>query len=121
MHGAPEMKGFSRLIDNPRGKVMLDAGMGYGYEANLLARRGARVYDIDASPTMVALAKRSYPALAERFSTASLEKLPFPARHFDLIFCKYAPIISHRSTPHSKNSSPASSQKGYYFSGCTTL
>lgn len=82
---------FFRLIDFPlRGKKVLDAGCGFGYEATILRRRGATVWGVDASPYMIRIARQEYPELADHFRTADIRKLPFSGGTFDLIICKYA-------------------------------
>lgn len=73
-----------------KGKVVLDAGSGFGYEAGILHRRGARVFGVDSSNHLVRLAKKAYPKLAPRFVSGDIGNLPFRKNFFDLIICKYA-------------------------------
>lgn len=81
---------FFRLIDFPlKGKRVLDAGCGFGYEATILRRRGATVWGVDVSPYMIQIARQEYPELADHFRTADIRKLPFRNGSFDLIICKY--------------------------------
>jgi SAM-dependent methyltransferase len=48
---------FLAFVGNVRGKRVLDAGCGEGYNTRILARRGARMTGIDLSERMIALAR----------------------------------------------------------------
>lgn len=72
----------------PAGARVLDVGCGVGRWSRLLARRGAQVFGIDLSPTMIGEARRR--AAAEgvaadcRFATSDLASLDLRER-FDLV------------------------------------
>lgn len=72
-----------------KGKVLLDAGCGYGHDLPFFARRGARVYGIDGSKTMIELARRQNPTLST-LSVQRLQKTDFPNRMFDVVVSQYA-------------------------------
>lgn len=63
----------------------LDAGMGPGRLVVELERRGWHVSGVDASPEMVALARKRVPGAAERLIVGTLEALPFPDARFALV------------------------------------
>jgi 2-polyprenyl-3-methyl-5-hydroxy-6-metoxy-1,4-benzoquinol methylase len=75
------------LLGDVRGKRVLDVGCGDGDLAVELARRGATVVGLDASPAMIAAAR----ARAERaampvtFATGTAEALPFAPGSFDVV------------------------------------
>lgn len=75
------------LLGDVRGKRVLDVGCGDGDLAVELARRGAMVVGLDASPAMIAAAR----ARAERgampvtFATGTAEALPFAPGSFDVV------------------------------------
>jgi SAM-dependent methyltransferase len=48
---------FLALIGDLRGRRVLDAGCGEGYNARILARAGARVTGVDVAPRMIELAR----------------------------------------------------------------
>ncbi|HXW84086.1 MAG TPA: class I SAM-dependent methyltransferase [Candidatus Binataceae bacterium] len=74
------------FIGDLRGKQVLDAGCGEGYQTRLLARRGARMTGIDLSPRMIDLAReeeRREP-LGIRYEQGSFTELrPFADQMFD--------------------------------------
>jgi SAM-dependent methyltransferase len=61
------------LLPRVRGKRVLDAGCGPGAYAQILLRRGARVFGVDVSPKMLALARARVGDKAE-FHLADLTK-----------------------------------------------
>ncbi|MEW6542750.1 MAG: class I SAM-dependent methyltransferase [Nitrospirota bacterium] len=79
----------ARLPRSLKGKRALDAGCGYGPDLADLARRGAEVYGIDPSPTMIELARRLSPAFAN-LSVQRVRRTNFPDRFFDLVISIYA-------------------------------
>ena len=72
------------LLEGARGDV-LDAGMGPGRLCEELARRDWRVFGVDASAEMVALACDRLPEARDRFLQGRLEGLPFEDETFDAV------------------------------------
>jgi SAM-dependent methyltransferase len=73
---------FLRLLPPPR-RVTIDVGCGEGRLARDLAERGHSVVALDASPTMVRLAREAAPTMDVRVADAV--NLPFPDRSVDLV------------------------------------
>jgi len=72
------------LLDDPRGRRVLDVGCGSGRYLRLIAERGAAlVAGCDFVPEMVARAREISP----RVAVARAEGLPFPSAAFDLAVC----------------------------------
>jgi ubiquinone/menaquinone biosynthesis C-methylase UbiE len=73
------------FLGDPRGQSILDVGTGTGRAALSLARLGAEVCGIDASPEMLRVAReRAVEArLTARFEVGDAHALPFPDRSFD--------------------------------------
>lgn len=69
------------------GARVLDAGCGPGHLVQALAERGLAVWGVDASPAMLAEARRRLDEAAApaRLALASIERLPLPSEHFDLV------------------------------------
>lgn len=69
------------------GERVLDAGCGTGIYSIELAKKGARVTGLDASPGMLesARAKAGRAGLKKDFIQADALKIPFPDGHFDLV------------------------------------
>jgi SAM-dependent methyltransferase len=86
----------------PRGARVLDVGCGTGAHASVLARRGYEVRALDASPRMVAVARRRLLRAGprERCIRLSLGNplagLDFPDRHFDLVLAAH---VAHGMPP----------------------
>ena len=76
------IKAFDRVSIKP-GTVYLDAGCGAGVAAQIAAERGARVTGLDATPNLLAIARRCVPN--GDFQVGDLEQLPFPDKQFDLV------------------------------------
>ena len=68
---------FLGFIGDLRGKRVLDAGCGEGYNSRILARQGARVSGIDLSERMIALAaaEEGREPLGIRYARASYADL----------------------------------------------
>ncbi len=75
------------LAGDVGGRKLLDVGCGDGDFAVELARRGASVTGIDASPEMIGAAKRraEQQKAAVTFHIATAQQLPFSAEQFDLV------------------------------------
>jgi SAM-dependent methyltransferase len=73
-----------------RRKTVLDAGCGYGHDLPALVRRGAVVYGIDGSTTMIALARQLNPGSSAHLSVQRLQRTTFPDRMFDAVVSQYA-------------------------------
>ncbi len=69
------------------GRTVLDVGCGDGDFAVELARRGASVTAIDASPEMIGAAMRraAQQSVAVTLGVATAQQLPFAAEQFDLV------------------------------------
>src|SRR3984893_13342210 len=75
----------------PWGIVALDLATGTGDIAFALAERGARVFGLDLTPRMIALAreKRRTDETNPSFLVGDMLALPFPERAFDLVTTGY--------------------------------
>lgn len=79
------------LLPDVRGRRVLDAGCGPGVYADWLARRGAEVVALDASPNMVRLARERVGARADIRRADFSQPLDFlPDASFDLVLCALA-------------------------------
>src|SRR5262249_50103208 len=63
----------------------LDAGMGPGRLCEELGRRGWTVWGVDASASMVELARERLPNARERLVVGAIERLPFDDAMFDCV------------------------------------
>lgn len=77
-----EMPATLELLDNVKGKKILDFGCGTGIYAKLLTKKGAKVKGFDISPEMISIAKKENPKLDLRVATGY--KFPFKEK-FDII------------------------------------
>jgi SAM-dependent methyltransferase len=80
---------LSRVIGSCRGKDVLDLGCGNGYHSRRLAKRGAKVTAVDASPRMIRNAKAHDPKgrLGVKYILANANRLKgIPDSKFDLVF-----------------------------------
>jgi ubiquinone/menaquinone biosynthesis C-methylase UbiE len=79
---------FLEFIGDLAGKVVLDAGCGEGYNARMLAQRGARMTGVDISKKMIELARdaESQESLGIRYEVGSYTDLSiFQADSFDAV------------------------------------
>jgi len=79
---------FLQLLGDLRGRDVLDAGCGEGYNTRLLARAGARMTGVDISERMIALAEDEERAatLGIRYVCTPYTRLEmFPAGSFDAV------------------------------------
>ena len=65
------------------GMSVLDIGCGSGLFCSLAAQRGAIVSGMDASDSLIEIAKERVPA--GDFSTGEMEELPYPDKSFDIV------------------------------------
>ena len=73
---------FERIGVTP-GLNYLDVGCGAGMAAQIASEKGARVFGLDASPNLLAIARTRVPG--GDFRIGELEQLPFADNCFDLI------------------------------------
>lgn len=88
-----DLAGYDRSL--VADKVCLDAGCGGGRNSIAMARLGARAVEgIDIGAAGIDDAKRRAEGLYQvNFQTASVENIPFPDGHFDLVWC--AGVLMH--------------------------
>ncbi|WP_152223133.1 class I SAM-dependent methyltransferase [Pseudomonas sp. SCB32] len=67
-------------------KRVLEIAAGSFRDIVQLTRRGVEGHGIDFSPESVALAKKLYPSLQERFRVMDAFNLQYPDKHFDISF-----------------------------------
>lgn len=83
------------------GRRVLDVACGPGIVSCALAAAGASVVGVDATPTMLALARQRAEhegvAARTRFEPATMEALPFADGSFDLVVSRYA--LHHAADP----------------------
>lgn len=79
-----------KMMGKVKGKKILDAGCGAGFDSKIMAKKGAEVIGIDISPNMLKMAKKKCKGLNIKFYLRDMEKTGFPNGHFDIvaaIFC----------------------------------
>ncbi len=71
------------------GRTVLDVGTGTGRAAIALAKRGASVRGVDASPEMLAVAKRraTEAGVVVTFAAGDAHRIDLPDRSFDAVVC----------------------------------
>jgi SAM-dependent methyltransferase len=78
------------LLDDVRGKVVLDYGCGSGENTLLLAARGARVVSMDLSESLIRLARHRLKVNSiagdVRFLAGSAHNIPLPDESMDVVF-----------------------------------
>ena len=79
------------------GKRVLDIACGDGYDAARYLRRGFSVFGVDASRSMLEIARERYPAI--NFKLGMAERLPYGDGSFDAVFSKYAIMTSRDLRP----------------------
>jgi SAM-dependent methyltransferase len=79
----PTYEAAIRRVGIEPGQLVLDVGCGAGVFLRLAADRGARTSGIDASETLVALARSRVPEADVR--VGEMERLPYPDDTFDLV------------------------------------
>lgn len=88
-HESGSRKMLYEALGDLTGKLVLDAGCGYGRDANYYQSKGAEVHGIDASEEMIRLAYEKYPNLVS-LSHQFLERTNYPDNSFDVIVSRYA-------------------------------
>jgi ubiquinone/menaquinone biosynthesis C-methylase UbiE len=83
-----EMPATLSLIENARGKKILEVGCGTGLYARRLLKKGAKVYGIDISEAMLEIARKE--VKKAEFKLASVEKIPYKSGSFDIVL---APLM----------------------------
>src|SRR5262249_41083212 len=79
---------FLAIIGDVRGKDVLDAGCGEGYNTRILAQRGARMTGVDISERMIELAReeeRREPLGIRYVCTSYTDLAGFPDESFDAV------------------------------------
>ena len=84
-----EMPAVLGLLEDVKGKKILDLGCGSGIYAKLLTKKGAIVKGFDISPEMIRIAKQENPNLDLKVGTA--DKIPFNEK-FDIVL---ASLVVH--------------------------
>jgi ubiquinone/menaquinone biosynthesis C-methylase UbiE len=82
-----------RLLGSVRGRRVLELACGNGYLARKLARLGAEVTAVDASPALIGLAKRrgAHQQLNIAYHVADAARMNMlPDRSFDVVVCNMA-------------------------------
>jgi SAM-dependent methyltransferase len=70
------LSAFAELVLGAGGGLVADIGSGPGHVTEYLNRLGLNIFGVDLSPGMVAVARRTYPAL--RFDEGSMTALDLP-------------------------------------------
>jgi ubiquinone/menaquinone biosynthesis C-methylase UbiE len=78
------------LLQNIRGKKILDLGCGTGIYTKILKKKGAKVQGIDISPKMIEFAKQYVKGVD--FKVGSAYKLPYKSGTFDIVL---ASLVVH--------------------------
>jgi SAM-dependent methyltransferase len=88
-----------KVIGQPEGLAVLDAGCGEGYLSRILARNGATVTGIDSSARLIEAARMQNltETLPVSFDTASVDDMPYVDNTFDLVVCNH--LINDLSDP----------------------
>lgn len=87
-----ELKSFKKLANIKKNNVILDIATGTGIYLLEAAKRGALCYGIDISQEMLKELKKKVKKLnlsqqIKEIRLGDIEKLDYPANHFDWIFC----------------------------------
>lgn len=72
-----------KAVGNVKGKKLLDIGCGAGVHAEKYYKKGAKVFGIDISKTMIDLAKKRCPKID--FKVCSMKKLPYKNSSFHIV------------------------------------
>ena len=106
------VEGLLNVAQVASGSIVLDVACGTGYVAEAAAARGAKVIGVDFSPTMLKIAKQSYPAV--KFEEGDAEHLSFADESFDA-------VVNNFGKPHFADAQMATTEAlrvlksgGYY-------
>lgn len=78
-----------KVLPRINGKTILDAGCGFGFDLKILLRKGAKVYGVDASKTMIKIAREINPEIKNIF-VASFTKTKLQKNLFDIVISRFA-------------------------------
>lgn len=77
-----DMPAVLSFLKNIKKKKIIDLGCGPGFYSEILKKRGAKVYGIDISKTLIEIAKREVKEVD--FRVADIKKIPFKNNTFDV-------------------------------------
>ncbi|MBW3003271.1 class I SAM-dependent methyltransferase [Candidatus Woesearchaeota archaeon] len=77
-----EVPSMVKAVGNIKGKRLLDIGCGAGVHAKKYLNKGAKVWGIDLSKTMIELARKRCPGV--EFAIGSMRELPYRPSMFDI-------------------------------------
>ncbi len=80
---------YSQIDFSLKGKKILDVGCGFGADLKFYKRKGAIVYGIDISRSMIEIAKKLHPDLKENLFVRSFDNTKFKSEFFDVIVSRY--------------------------------
>jgi SAM-dependent methyltransferase len=83
----PYVKALISLVSLRKGSIVLDAGCGQGFFANLFANEGMAAYGTDISRVGLQSAQRRFPSLAGRLFTSDL-LMPAVREEMDCVFVR---------------------------------
>ncbi|MCL4373618.1 MAG: class I SAM-dependent methyltransferase [Candidatus Marsarchaeota archaeon] len=83
-----EMPAMLSMLGDVRKKKVLDIGCGPGINAEALLKRGAIVYGIDISESMIEIAKANINGA--NFTVGSVYSMPYKSGFFDIAFASYS-------------------------------
>jgi ubiquinone/menaquinone biosynthesis C-methylase UbiE len=93
-----DAEAFVQRLSIRRGMRVLDAACGSGNLTIPAARTGAVVTGLDLVPSLLVAATRwaEIDGLEIRFDQGSVEKLPYPDRHFDVVLSMFGVMFASR-------------------------
>ncbi len=81
---------LSSMIEDVKGKKILDAGCGAGNDSEILAERGARVVGIDVSHKMIEMARKRCKNFRVDFYIEDMERTRFQDKEFDILIAVFS-------------------------------
>ena len=85
------------LLNNVKGKKVLDAGCGSGIYSKILAKKGAIVSGLEISQNMLDFAKEHCKDYKIEFKRGSVDKLPYKNDSFDIVLASL--VIGYLKKP----------------------